>query len=418
MTGRCTDMKTRRISLLFLVRESITSIGVTKLRTFLAVIGIVMGVGSVILMVAIGAGSRASVESALSKLGSNIISISSAPPNFQVMRKSGFAKLKPRDAMTIANLPSMQDAAPLAMPQSVKIAQGHDKWDVQMLGTTPGFFPIKDWKFAEGDSFSEADVMSNRRVMVLGKTVAMRAFQGQNGIGRSLRVDNLPFQVVGVLEPKGQSLDGSDMDNLIVVPLGVAKRLSPFSLRGDTIPLVIARAKSQKTMNSALREVTEQLRQQQHLSPKDENNFSVRNLTSIAQTATDTSRTLSLLLGAVASISLVVGGIGIMNIMLVTVTERRREIGIRRSIGATQHEIMLQFLLEAVLIATLGGLGGLLLGVGGAAAAERWVGLPVQINLWSVGVALGIAALVGTASGVYPASRAARINPVEALRTL
>jgi len=403
---------------LFLLREAVTSIGVTRLRTLLAVIGIVMGVGSVILMVAVGSGSRQAVDTALAKLGTNLIMVSNTPSDFRTLRKSGFARLSLHDASMIAALPSIRDAVASTNSQSAKLTAGMYNQDVQMVGTTPDYFAIKQWKFLAGNSFDDDAVRLNRRQVVIGSSIALQAFGSpQAALDHIIRLDKIPFQVVGVLEPKGRGMDGTDMDGIAILPLGVAQRLSPFSTRSG-IPLILARARSQEALIPAMQGITDYLRERQHLSPTDNDNFSVRNLASLVKTASDTSRTLSLLLGAVASISLVVGGIGIMNIMLVTVTERRREIGIRRSIGGSQHAIQVQFLLEAVLIATLGGIGGLLLGIGGAAAAAQWVGLPVKIDMWSVVVALGIAAIVGIASGVYPASRAARIDPVEALRTL
>jgi len=407
-----------------LVNEAWVSIGTNRLRAFLAMLGIVIGIGSVVLMMAIGTGSQRAVEEGIAKLGSNLLIVTPGSSVANGLRSGDISRFDMKDASAIGQLPSVLAAAAATYPRSFQAASGKLNWNTQVTGTTPDFFDIRNWTFAEGEAFTGDDLQQNNPVAVIGATVAGKLFpdetsQGISILGRGIHINGAPFRIAGVLVPKGQGFDGRDQDDAVYIPITTAKsRLWGKNVFSSMVQMIFAKATSGEAMDEASEEISELLRQRHNLGEAKGDNFTIHNLTSITQVATETTQAFSLLLGAIASISLVVGGIGIMNIMLVTVTERTREIGIRKAIGATEHQILLQFLLEAILIACMGSFVGLLVGFGGGLAAEAWLEISVEYSPWSVALALGVAAGIGVASGIYPAYKAARLQPIEALRTV
>ncbi len=389
-----------------LLHEALISIGANRLRTFLAILGIVIGVASVVLMLAVGRGSQLAVEESINKLGSNL-------------QNTNISELTAKDAEAMALLPSVIAAAPSTPMITMQANAGKNNWSTRVVGTTDDFFPIRKWEFSEGDAFSVEDMRLGRRVAVIGATVADKLFPGETALGGALRINDMPFRIIGVLSPKGQDFSGRDQDDAVYVPLLTAQTKLPndYAIAG-TVQVIYAQAASREVIDFAIEELTDMQRYRHKLRDSEADDFTIRSLSSITQTATDTSEALSMLLGAIASISLIVGGIGIMNIMLVTVAERTREIGIRKAIGANDNQILLQFLFEALLIALTGCIIGLIIGIGGGLAAHTYVKVPIEYSLWSVALALAVAALIGLASGIYPAMKAAALQPIEALRSV
>ena len=411
---------TRGPGFIGLLSEAWLSIGSHPLRTFLAVLGIVIGVGAVVLMMAIGTGSARSVQKAVNSLGSNIVMV--IPGNRYGRGPQGGrpARLDTRNATEIAQLPLVQATAPVSFPQSFPIAAGKFKGDVQVTAVTPDFFLVREWEFADGGSFTGDDLRNGARVAVLGATVVDKVFQGSGAIGRTVTIKGTPFQVVGVLKPKGQGIDGRDQDDAVFVPAttGASHLWGQQAGLGGIVRIIYVKAVSGEAMDEMTENIRAYLRQHFALPASAPDNFTIYNISSVAQVATDTAQAFSTLLGAIASISLLVGGIGIMNVMLVNITERTREIGIRKAVGATEQQILVQFLLEAVVIACVGSLVGLALGLGGGLVFGQWQAIPVEFEPSITFLALGVSALVGVASGLYPAYKAARMQPIEALRAV
>jgi len=404
---------------LALLNEARISIGTNRLRTFLAMLGIVIGVGSVVLMLAIGAGSKHAVEKAIASLGSNLLIVTPGSAVSNGVRSAASSGLDLKDADAIAGLALVAGAAPATLPRTFQVASGKLNWNTQVSGTTADYFAVRNWPFSEGQGFAADDARLGRPVALIGATVAAKIFPGENAVGRVMQLSGAPYKVLGVLEPKGQGLDGRDQDDAVFVPITTVKiRLWGQNAFSSIVELIYVKVESPEAMESVTDEMASLLRQRHRLREGAEDNFNIHNVTSITQAASDTAQALSLLLGAIASISLIVGSIGIMNIMLVTVTERTREIGIRKAIGATERQILFQFLMEAVMISCLGSIIGLLAGFAGGLAGETWFLISVEYNAWFVVLALSVAAGIGIISGIYPACKAARMQPIEALRTV
>jgi putative ABC transport system permease protein len=397
--------------------EAWRAMGVNRLRAALAMLGMVIGVAAVVLMLAIGQGTQAIVNDSIASMGSNLFIILSGSTTSGGLRAGmGSAPtLTVGDAQAIGKLPDMKASAPV-YPNTAQLGYGPNNWSTPVYGVTPEYLDVRNWSVESGRGLDDSDIRSAARVALLGKTVAVNLFGGEPPLGKSLRIKNSPFTVVGILESKGQSLDGRDQDDTVLVPLTTAQTKlfgNPFP---GTVRFIMAQAVSKEAMAEAEEDINQLLRARHRLRSDMENDFSVRNLTATAQAAASSAQALSFMLGAIASISLVVGGIGIMNIMLVSVTERTREIGIRMSIGAKRRDILQQFLLEAVFICTLGGLVGAALGVGGAWAVSTLADMPAVVTGSSILVAFLFAAGTGIFFGWYPARKAAYLKPVEALR--
>ncbi len=400
-----------------MLREAWMAMGANRLRTFLTMLGMVIGVGAVILMLAIGRGAQKQVEDAIASMGSNLFIILSGSTTSGGLRMGGGASptLTADDAQAMTELPLVTNAAP-SSPGSAQLVYGSNNWSTQITGTTPGYLAIRSWKISSGSMFTDSDIRSVTRVAILGQTVVQNLFGDENPVGKTIRIKNSPFVVLGVLESKGQSLDGRDQDDTVFVPISTAQRKLFGDRFAGSVRYILAEAESADAMSAVQRSITDLLRQRHRIREGEEDDFTIRNLTAMANTAADTAQTMSLMLGAIASISLLVGGIGIMNIMLVSVTERTREIGIRMAIGARGKDILLQFLLEAIMISSIGCLIGVLVGVGGALAVNKITGMEVLITTASIITAFVVAAAVGIFFGWYPARKASLLRPIDALR--
>jgi len=401
-----------------MLSEAWHAMGANRLRTFLTMLGMVIGVGAVVLMMAIGEGAQQSIKRSIDSMGSNLFVILSGSSSASGSRSGSgnSSALNINDANAVGDLEDIAAIAPISTGNAQIIFSGNN-WNTSIIGTSPTYFSIRGWNVDSGELFSDADIRSANRVALIGKTVAENLFGDDiDPIGKTIRIKKSPFMILGVLESKGQSFDGRDQDDTIIVPITTAQR----KLFGNQIPgsvrMIMAQAKSEKYMGVAEDAINDLIRQRHNIRENAESDFSVRNLTAMAKTASETAKTMSMLLGAIASISLLVGGIGIMNIMLVSVTERTREIGIRMAIGAREKDILLQFLLEACVISIVGCVIGIALGLGGALLVKKMVGAEILISMRSIVLAFSVAASVGVFFGYYPATKAAKLHPIEALR--
>jgi len=402
------------IAMLF---EAWSAMGANRLRTFLTMLGMVIGVGAVIMMSAIGEGTQASVKQSIASMGSNlfIILAGSSTSGGVRMGSGGVQTLTLSDSNAMDELASIAATGPVSSG-SAQMVYLSMNWNTQIIGTTPSYFQVRDWSIESGYPFSDADVRGSTRVVILGKTVAKNLFGDEDPVGKTIRIKQSPYMVLGVLAAKGQSLDGRDQDDTAVIPITTAQTKLFGSQFKGTVRYIMAQAASEEVMEKAEKEMTQLLRQRHKLRDSADDDFTIRNLTALANTAEETTKAMSLMLAAIASISLLVGGIGIMNIMLVSVTERTREIGIRIAIGARQRDILMQFLLEALMISVMGCLIGVLVGVGGAFAVEKFFSLSVLITQNSILISFLVAAGVGVFFGFYPAKKASNLEPIEALR--
>ncbi len=386
-----------------------------KMRTLLTMLGIVIGVGAVIVMVAVGNGAQSQIEAQIKGLGTNMIVITpgTTAQGGANMGAGAFNRLTVMDADKLKDEGMyITEVSPVVMTFT-QIIGGVGNWRASVNGVSTDYLTIRDWQVSDGALFSDDDVRAKRKVVVLGKTVADNLFPDGGAVGASVQVSRSPFMVVGVLEPKGQTATGSDQDDVILVPYTTAEeRLSGRSFLGQ----ILASTTSTKDIPAAIVEITAIMRESHQLGGREPDDFTVRDQTAIAAAATSTTSVMTGLLAAIASISLIVGGIGIMNIMLVSVTERTREIGIRMAIGARGSDVLTQFLIESIVMSVLGGIVGLAVGFGGAALLARITGWAVATPMSAVLLAVGFSAAVGVFFGYYPARKAASLNPIEALR--
>jgi putative ABC transport system permease protein len=390
-----------------------------RTRSLLTTLGVVIGVASVISMVAVGEGARARVESVFATMGTNmLIVLSGSTTGGGVM--GGFGSLptltwEDLDALRTQTT-AVRFAAPALNARVTLVADGTN-WTTGVIGTAPEFFDIRAWRPARGSVFSQADVDADARLIVVGQTAAERLFGlGVDPVGRTLRLRSVPFQVVGVLERKGQSPMGADYDDTAIVPHTAFASHIQSGLQKYIAGAILVSATSAGDTQRAQRQIEAVLRDRHHIGAEQEDDFSVRNLAELARAQQQGTQALTGLLAAVAVVSLLVGGIGIMNIMLVSVTERTREIGVRIAVGAKPWQVLAQFLVEAMTLSMAGGVLGVVLGLFAARVVAVRFGWPLSVRPEMIALAFGFSALVGVAFGIYPARKASRLNPIEALR--
>jgi putative ABC transport system permease protein len=397
---------------------ALRALRVNKMRALLTMLGIIIGIAAVIAMVAIGAGASKMISDQISSIGSNLLLVLPGSVTSGGMRSGsgGTQTLTYDDARAIkAECPSVAAVAP-NVRGSGQVVYGNQNWSTVVYGVTPDMVQVRDWTIIAGRNITMSDVDGATKNCLLGQTVADTLFGATDPLGKIIRIKKIPFTVVGLLGRKGQSPQGQDQDDVIYVPLRTAQRKLLGSQFPNMVGSIMVQAKDAEVLDKAEEEVTELLNQRHRIGPNREVDYSIRNLSELLAVTEQSSKVMSILLGSVASISLVVGGIGIMNIMLVSVTERTREIGIRIAIGAKRRDILLQFLTEAVLLTTCGGLIGMLLGIAGARLVASLVGWPTLISVNTIIIAFAFSAGVGVFFGFYPARKAASLNPIDALR--
>jgi putative ABC transport system permease protein len=401
-------------------RVAIAALKLNALRSFLAMLGVIIGVASVIVMVSVASGAGQAIEARIKSLGTNLLVIS--PGSYTSGgRRSGEGTALPLKEADLAvlreRIPGVT-AASGVVQGSAPIIFGSNNWTASVDGVNLEYLEVRDWELAEGRNFTEQELRSAAKVAILGATTARELFGDDPVIGQDIRIMNVPFTVVGLLSAKGQTGFGMDQDDTALVPVTTARRrlFGAEKTVSDNLRRILVEVASADEMTDTQAEIENLLRQRRRVRPGGLDDFQVRNMAEFIRTRTETQSILSLLLGATAAISLIVGGIGIMNIMLVSVTERTKEIGLRMAVGARRRDILRQFLIEAVTLCLTGGLVGLLIGGGAAIALAVWGAWPIALSPGLVVIALAAAALVGVFFGYYPARRASLMNPIDALR--
>jgi len=398
-----------------IVAVALRALARNKMRSILTMLGIVIGVAAVIAMVAIGQGAQSQVQAQIASMGSNLLFVSAGSVNSSGVRMGSGATKTLVDGDVQAILRECQACAAAApgSGSSQQVVYAGQNWMTRITGTTPDYFTVRAWPFADGGSFSTDDVRLAANVAVIGETVRQNLFGSQEPIGQTIRIGNNPFIIVGVLIAKGQSGMGQDQDDAVYIPITTLQK----KITGqDWLQNVMVSAKSQAASYAAQQQITAILHDRHRIQPGEDNDFFVRNLADVAQLADQSSQVLTMLLASIASVSLLVGGIGIMNIMLVSVTERTREIGIRIAIGATEEDVQRQFLTESMVMSLMGGIIGVMLGLGASVVISNALKWPVLVSPLSIVVAVAFSIAVGVFFGYYPAKKASRLDPIEALR--
>jgi putative ABC transport system permease protein len=398
------------------------AIAAHPMRSALTSLGVVIGVAAVVMMTSIGLGAQQRVTSAIGGLGSNLLIVSPGasrgPGGGFVSQGAGSGmSLNDDDAEAIGKLDGVAASAP-SVRGGAQLASEGANWSTRVEGVTPDYLLARDLTIASGRMFDENEARQGRKVIVIGQTIVTELFgEGADPIGKRIRVGAVPFEVIGVLESKGQSGFGQDQDDIVLGPLpAVRSRIVGRRVRGDNVQTIYVKAGTADDLDRVQEDLSNLLRERHRIRPGQEDDFSVQNMAAIMEAMQASVKTFTGLLAAVAAVSLVVGGVGIMNIMLVAVTERTREIGLRMALGARRIDVLLQFALEAMTLSVIGGAIGLVIGVGGGALMAKLGDWPVAIAAWSIPVSLGFSLLVGLVFGAYPSWRAARLDPIEALR--
>jgi putative ABC transport system permease protein len=405
--------------ILLTVLTAFRILGRNRLRAGLTMLGIIIGVGAVIAMVSIGQGARAVVQAQVASMGTNVIIILPGATTVSGVRggQGGAVTLTVADALDLKKkVPLLTDTG-WAKRDVIQIVYGNRNWNAPVNGISPSYLTIRDWSFTSGGPFIQADMDAVARVALVGRTVVENLYeQGEEPVGSTIRIKNVPFRVIGVLAPKGQSAQGSDQDDVIFIPFTTAERKVLGTQFLGSAGVLFASTDRPEDLPEAVQAVREVLRIRHRLQQHQDDDFTIRTQVDIGRVQEGTSQTLTMMMFAVASISLLVGGIGIMNILLVSVTERTREIGVRMAVGAKRRHILIQFLIEALTLSVVGGLFGIVLGVVGARATTALAGWPTIISAESVVVGFLFSVAVGLFFGLYPANKASRLNPIEALR--
>jgi len=399
---------------------ALAALAANKVRTGLTMLGVIIGVAAVVTMMAVGAGARDRVEAQIRSLGSNLIIVLSGSITTSGVRLGAGSQLTitEDDARALEReIESVQVAAPM-IRGGEQVVAANANWATALVGVTPGFLEARDWEPTSGRALTQEDIDGAAKVALLGQTVAENLFGAADPVGQTIRIKKIPLTVVGVLARKGQSTQGQDQDDVVLVPLTTAKKkiLGTSQANARAVSSILVKVREASAMKLVEPEIRSVLRQRHHLQRDQDDDFTLRNLADLFESQEAASRVLSLLLAAIASVSLVVGGIGIMNIMLVSVTERTREIGLRRAVGARRRDILLQFLIEAVTVSLTGGVIGVALGAAGAWTIGYFAGWLAPIQLRAVVPAFLFAGAVGVFFGFYPARKASRLNPIDALR--
>jgi len=397
------------------------ALGVNKLRSALTALGIIVGVAAVVCMVSVGAGAQAEVSEKIRTLGANLLLVTPGALNSGGTRLEAGSQptLTEEDAAAIGReAAEVEGAAPL-LSHSIPLVAGNRNWITQVAGINNDYLMAREWQIAKGRSFMSDEIASGEKVAIVGSVIVDELFDGRAGIGETLRIGNVPFRVIGVLEKKGLGAAGRSQDDVVFIPLSTAKSRVIGVVRGtnrEALDLILVKLSDSAVASMVQSNIEALLRQRHHIRGDAPSDFTIENPADVLTARGAAVHTLNMLLIAVASVSLIVGGISIMNIMLVSVTERTREIGLRIAVGATRSNIQGQFLIEAATLASVGGFVGAALGAAAAVEIARNVGWPILINPWAVVLACGFAAFIGIVFGLYPARRAARLDPIVALR--
>ncbi len=405
--------------ILLTVLTAFRILGRNRLRAGLTMLGIIIGVGAVIAMVSIGQGAKAAVQAQVASMGTNVIIILPGATTVGGVRggQGGAVTLTVSDAHDLKKKVPLLNETAWAKRDVMQIVYGNLNWNGPVNGVSPGYLTIRDWGYTSGGPITQADLDTAARVALVGRTVVENLFEpGEEPVGSTIRIKNVPFRVIGVLAPKGQSAQGSDQDDIIFIPFTTAERKVLGTQFLGSVGALFASTDRPEDLLQAVEAIREMLRARHRLQPEQPDDFTIRTQVDIGRVQEGTSQTLTLMMFAVASISLLVGGIGIMNILLVSVTERTREIGIRMAVGAKRRHILTQFLIEAMTLSLIGGLLGIVLGILVARATTTVAGWPTIISAESILVAFLFSLAVGLFFGLYPARKAARLNPIEALR--
>jgi len=407
------------MSIFMTIRLALRAILRNKLRSFLTTLGIVIGVAAVIAMVAIGEGAKARVEATFASMGSSLLIVMSGTTT-SGGAQGGYGSLPTLtwdDLKAVQReVPSVRWAAP-ALRVAAQVISEEQNWTTSVTGTTPDFFAIRDWQVARGVPLMDSDIDAGTKVAVIGQTVAEKLYgRGADPTGQMVRIKNVPFQIVGLLAKKGQSPMGQDYDDAVFIPVSTFRSKIQGGLKNYLSGVIMVGAVSAQATSRAERQIASLLRDRHHLMAGSDDDFSIRNLTEMANAQAQGTRTLTALLAAIAAVSLLVGGIGIMNIMLVSVTERTREIGLRMAVGAKPRNILAQFLVESITLSLIGGFIGVVLGILVALWVARHFDWAMIVQPAIMTLAVGFSALVGIGFGLYPASKASRLDPIEALR--
>jgi len=397
------------------LRVALRALARNKMRTSLTMLGIIIGVGAVISTVAIGEGASNQVQEALRNMGDNIVFVAAGSVNQHGVQMGSSAT----KTLTLADAKAMQQQIQLltrvspGVGAAAQIVYGNQNWYTRLRGVGPEYLDIRRWPLQEGSDFSQREVDTAAEVCLIGLTVAQNLFGEQNPLGKTIRVQNLPFRIIGVLASKGQSPFGQDEDDTIIMPFTtVQKKIAVI----DWLQFVMGSASSREVIGPAQKQIAALLRERHHLRPDQEDDFIIRSPTDLADAQAQSARIMTVLLAGIASVSLLVGGIGIMNIMLVSVTERTREIGLRMAVGATEEAVRMQFLSEALVLSLFGGTLGVFVGILGSTAVSKMLQWPTEIPPEAIAIAVLFSAAVGIFFGYYPARKAAHLDPIEALR--